>query len=227
MSLCLTYTSQTIWVRNYTHPQVTLKGVSPSLSHLKIIYTCSVFLSWPLFYLEDNSETQSGLVPPSEDRPTDPPETDQPIVVADSRQTDRPVPLERRHPTHEPTLSRELCLLTGPCCRLSICYQLLLAEVCCYHNRAQCVYKYICFSLPLPRGEYGWWGGVREDRRSSGEPMGHVCTSSWASQDLLCIWRCAPFLLTFQSFNLYTHTPRTFIFAPYYRYIVFFFVPFI
>ncbi|XP_064848969.1 uncharacterized protein LOC135558771 isoform X2 [Oncorhynchus masou masou] len=78
------------------------------VSHLHIPDNLSQKLHSP----SDNSETQSGLVPPSEDRPTDPPETDQPIVAADSRQTDRPVPLERRHPAHEPTLSRDLCLLT-------------------------------------------------------------------------------------------------------------------
>ncbi|XP_035594387.1 adrenocortical dysplasia protein homolog isoform X1 [Oncorhynchus keta] len=79
------------------------------VSHLHIPDDLSQKLHAPS---EDNSETQSGLVPPSEDRPTDPPETDQPIVAADSRQTDRPMPLERRHPSHEPTLSRDLCLLT-------------------------------------------------------------------------------------------------------------------
>ncbi|XP_023851332.1 uncharacterized protein acd [Salvelinus sp. IW2-2015] len=74
------------------------------VSHLHIPDNLSQKLHAPS---EDNSETQSGLVPPSEDRPTDPPETDQPIVAADSRQTDRPVPLERRHPAHETTLSQE------------------------------------------------------------------------------------------------------------------------
>ncbi|XP_070985587.1 uncharacterized protein [Oncorhynchus clarkii lewisi] len=78
------------------------------VSHLHIPDNLSQKLHAP----SEDSETQSGLVPPSEDRPTDPPETDQPIVAADSRQTDRPVPLERRHPAHEPTLSRDLCLLT-------------------------------------------------------------------------------------------------------------------
>ncbi|XP_038825324.1 uncharacterized protein LOC120024988 isoform X1 [Salvelinus namaycush] len=74
------------------------------VSHLHIPDNLSQKLHAPS---EDDSETQSGLVPLSEDRPTDPPETDQPIVAADSRQTDRPVPLERRHPAHEPTLSQE------------------------------------------------------------------------------------------------------------------------
>uniref|UniRef100_A0A8C8FL36 Shelterin complex subunit TPP1/Est3 domain-containing protein n=1 Tax=Oncorhynchus tshawytscha TaxID=74940 RepID=A0A8C8FL36_ONCTS len=78
------------------------------VSHLHIPDNLSQKLHTP----SDNSETQSGLVPPSEDRPTDPPETDQPILAADSRQTDKPVPLERRHPAHEQTLSRDLCLLT-------------------------------------------------------------------------------------------------------------------
>ncbi|XP_041715638.2 adrenocortical dysplasia protein homolog isoform X2 [Coregonus clupeaformis] len=73
------------------------------VSHLHIPDNLSQKLHTP----SDNSETQSGLVPPSEDRPTDPPETDQPIVAADSSQTDRPVPLERRHPAHEPTHSQE------------------------------------------------------------------------------------------------------------------------
>ncbi|XP_029495164.1 uncharacterized protein LOC115112310 isoform X3 [Oncorhynchus nerka] len=74
------------------------------VSHLHIPDDLSQKLHTPS---EDNSETQSGLVPPSEDRTTDPPETDQPIVAADIRQTDRPVPLERRHPAHGPTLSQE------------------------------------------------------------------------------------------------------------------------
>uniref|UniRef100_A0A3P8Y6Y2 Shelterin complex subunit TPP1/Est3 domain-containing protein n=1 Tax=Esox lucius TaxID=8010 RepID=A0A3P8Y6Y2_ESOLU len=67
-------------------------------------------LSQTLHTSSDDSKTQSGLVPSSEDRLSHPSlsGTDGPVVALDVRQSDRPVSPERTFPAHERTLPDSL-----------------------------------------------------------------------------------------------------------------------